>query len=181
MEAGQSACRLPCRRAPQLLFRAAPPDWQEGRYSADTSDGRNLPQSRARRRPYPSRHAGRPFHRDGTYAQGASAAWWHDPGIPDHARWPRGLSCCCPCRAPDAQPTSPRTRLSIIPRILSLERRFGRERLEAACDRALTHNTISYVSVKSILVTGLDKAAMDPATVTPTPRHDNIRGATYYQ
>lgn len=65
--------------------------------------------------------------------------------------------------------------------ILSLERRFGRERLEAACDRALTHNTVSYASVKSILVTGLDKAAMDPATVTPTPRHDNIRGAAYYQ
>ena len=65
--------------------------------------------------------------------------------------------------------------------VLSLERRFGKERLETACDRALTHNTVSYVSVKSILVTGLDKAAIDPATITPTPRHDNIRGAAYYQ
>lgn len=65
--------------------------------------------------------------------------------------------------------------------VLSLERRFGKERLETACDRALTHNTVSYVSVKSILVTGLDKAAMEPATVMPTPRHDNIRGAAYYQ
>lgn len=53
--------------------------------------------------------------------------------------------------------------------------------MEAACDRALTHNTVSYASVKSILVTGLDKAAIDPATITPTPRHDNIRGAAYYQ
>jgi hypothetical protein len=33
--------------------------------------------------------------------------------------------------------------------ILSLERRFGKERLEAACDRALTHNTVSQ-SVSSI-------------------------------
>ena len=65
--------------------------------------------------------------------------------------------------------------------VLSLERRFGKERLEAACDRALTHNTVSYVSVKSILVTGLDKATVEPATGTPAPRHDNIRGAAYYQ
>lgn len=65
--------------------------------------------------------------------------------------------------------------------VLSLERRFGRDRLEAACDRALTHNTVSYASVQSILVTGLDKAAADPEPILPTPRHDNIRGATYYQ
>ncbi len=29
--------------------------------------------------------------------------------------------------------------------VLSLERRFGRDRLEAACDRALTDNTVNYV------------------------------------
>ena len=51
--------------------------------------------------------------------------------------------------------------------VLSLERRFGRDRLEAACDRALTHNTVSYVSVQSILVTGLDKAAPNPANAAP--------------
>lgn len=65
--------------------------------------------------------------------------------------------------------------------MLSLERRFGRERLEAACDRALIHNTVSYASVQSILVTGLDKAAAAPDPILPTPRHDNIRGPAYYQ
>jgi len=65
--------------------------------------------------------------------------------------------------------------------VLSLERRFGRDRLEAACGRALTHNTVSYASVQSILVTGLDKAVADREPVLPTPRHDNIRGAAYYQ
>ena len=65
--------------------------------------------------------------------------------------------------------------------ILSLERRFGKDRLEAACDQALTHNTVSYASVKLILITGLDKAAIEPAPILPTPRHDNIRGAAYCQ
>ena len=65
--------------------------------------------------------------------------------------------------------------------VLSLERRFGRDRLEAACDRALIHNTVSYASVQSILVTGLDKAANALDPILPTPCHDNIRGPAYYQ
>ena len=65
--------------------------------------------------------------------------------------------------------------------VLSLKRRFGRDRLEAACLRGLTNNTISYTSLASILRTGLDQAPAPPAPLTPTPRHDNIRGATYYQ
>ena len=43
------------------------------------------------------------------------------------------------------------------------------------------HNTVSYASVQSILVTGLDKAAAEPDPILPTPRHDNIRGPAYYQ
>lgn len=65
--------------------------------------------------------------------------------------------------------------------VLGLERRFGRDRLEAACERALTHNTVRYASVQSILITGLDKASEPPAPMTPAPRHDNIRGPGYYQ
>jgi transposase len=65
--------------------------------------------------------------------------------------------------------------------VLSLEHRFGRDRLEAACDRALVHSTVSYASVQSILVTGLDKAAAEPDPILPTPRHDNIRGLACYQ
>jgi transposase len=65
--------------------------------------------------------------------------------------------------------------------VLSLERRFGRDRLEAACDRALTHGTVSFTSVKSILVTGLDKATEPTPPGPPTPEHQNIRGPGYYQ
>ncbi len=65
--------------------------------------------------------------------------------------------------------------------VLSFERRFGRDRLAAACNRALTCNTVSYASVQSILATGLDKAVAEPEPIQPTPRHDKIRGAAYYQ
>ena len=65
--------------------------------------------------------------------------------------------------------------------VLSLQRRFGCDRLDAACDRALNCNTVRYKSVHSILVTGLGKrpASMDPGP--PAPRHENIRGPGYCQ
>ena len=65
--------------------------------------------------------------------------------------------------------------------ILSLNRRYGPLRLEAACKRALSNNTVSYSSVRSILSSGLDKMADPPMPLKPTPAHDNIRGRTYYQ
>ncbi len=65
--------------------------------------------------------------------------------------------------------------------ILSLNRKYGPERLEAACDRALSNNTVNYSSVRSILSSGLDKMADPPAPPKPAPAHDNIRGRAYYQ
>ncbi len=64
--------------------------------------------------------------------------------------------------------------------VLSLQRRFGPDRLEAACERALHVDTISYKSVQSILAKGLDKAPPSRAPAGPTPHHENIRGAGYY-
>ncbi|SNY89891.1 Transposase [Cohaesibacter sp. ES.047] len=64
---------------------------------------------------------------------------------------------------------------------VSLQRRFGTDRLEAACQRALTCETVRYKSVQSILVSGLDKAPAHQEPAPPAPSHDNIRGATYYQ
>ena len=65
--------------------------------------------------------------------------------------------------------------------ILNLRRQFTPDRLEAACERALTTGTVSYGSVRSILVTGLDRAPDPPDPITATPAHDNIRGPGYYQ
>lgn len=68
--------------------------------------------------------------------------------------------------------------------ILRLERDFGRERLNAACARALALRAFSYRSVHSILERGLDRLEPD-ATATasgsaPKPQHENLRGHTYY-
>jgi transposase len=65
--------------------------------------------------------------------------------------------------------------------ILSLSPRYGRERLEAACERALTINAVSYSSVNAILKSGLDRSSPMAEPAKPAPTHKNIRGSAYYQ
>ena len=65
--------------------------------------------------------------------------------------------------------------------ILSLGRGYGPARLDAACDRALAIEAITYASVLSILKSGLDQASPVTEPNRPTPSHGNIRGAVYYQ
>lgn len=65
--------------------------------------------------------------------------------------------------------------------VLSLARRYGPERPEAACERALTINALSYSSVSTILKSGLDQAPPTAEPVKPAPPHNNIRGSSYYQ
>lgn len=65
--------------------------------------------------------------------------------------------------------------------ILHLAKRYGEERLEAACRRALPAGIHSYKGVKNILDAKLDQAEPEePATVVPTA-HENIRGQDYYR
>jgi len=65
--------------------------------------------------------------------------------------------------------------------IMSLARRYGDERVEAACERALAAGAISYTSVKSILAENLDRLPLPPAEAAPPPPdHDNLRGPGYY-
>jgi transposase len=64
--------------------------------------------------------------------------------------------------------------------LIRLGDRFGRDRLEAACTRALKYHACSYKSVKSILDNGLDRQPdCDAATALPL-LHENIRGADYF-
>ncbi|BCG97438.1 hypothetical protein MesoLj131a_63020 [Mesorhizobium sp. 131-2-1] len=65
--------------------------------------------------------------------------------------------------------------------ILSLSPRYGPTRLDAACERALTINAITYSSVNAILKAGLDLMGSQAEPAKPTPAHANIRGRTYYQ
>jgi transposase len=66
--------------------------------------------------------------------------------------------------------------------ILRLGKRYGPERLEAACGRALAIRSFSYRSVESILKNGLDRQPLPTATrPSPAPRsHDYVRGPAYY-
>jgi transposase len=65
--------------------------------------------------------------------------------------------------------------------ILGLVKRFGAERVEAACARALALGTRSYSSVAAILKNGQDRAATKGAAAdAPLLIHENIRGPDYY-
>ncbi len=66
--------------------------------------------------------------------------------------------------------------------ILRLGERYGVERLEAACTRALRLQACRYQSIASILQRGLDREA--PAQPQPHALptvHDHLRGAEYFQ
>ena len=68
--------------------------------------------------------------------------------------------------------------------LLSLEKRFGKERLDAACQRALALSAPTRSSVLSILEKGLDSQPLpesDTEAVAIPPVHENVRGAAYYQ
>ena len=66
--------------------------------------------------------------------------------------------------------------------LMRLAKRHGPERLNAACQRALTAGARSYKHVDSILKHGLDRLPLEAPTSVSAPRvHENIRGAEYYQ
>ena len=66
--------------------------------------------------------------------------------------------------------------------LLNLSRRYTRQRLEAACERALSIRSASYKRVASILQQGLDRLALEPEADPQgeLPLHTNVRGADYY-
>lgn len=66
--------------------------------------------------------------------------------------------------------------------ILRLGKSYGEKRLEAACNRALHINALSYRSIESILKNGLDQKILQKSNTKSKPvKHDNIRGAGYYK
>ena len=70
--------------------------------------------------------------------------------------------------------------------LLSLARRYGGDRLEAASARARTTGAVSYRSVKSILTSGFDQLPPEltdggAATLQLPAMHAHVRGADYYR
>ena len=65
--------------------------------------------------------------------------------------------------------------------LVRLGERYGAERLEAACGRALRFNACSFRSIKSILARGLDRQAEpEEPDQAVLPFHENVRGREYY-
>ena len=65
--------------------------------------------------------------------------------------------------------------------LMSLGRRYGPDRLDAACTRALAAGAVSYSSVKSILAENLDRVPLRPPEQLPAPpTHENLRGRSYW-
>ena len=66
--------------------------------------------------------------------------------------------------------------------LLSLEKKYTPQRLEAACERALALKAANYRSVKNILATGLDRQELPrkEEELFTIPDHGNVRGPHYY-
>jgi hypothetical protein len=68
-------------------------------------------------------------------------------------------------------------RLRAVQGILRLAERYGADRLEAACKRALRHASASYRTVKTILTRGLDREPLERCPAFPTPYLPHARFA----
>lgn len=67
--------------------------------------------------------------------------------------------------------------------LLNLARLYGKERLEAACNRAIHYHTLTRRSVAEILKSGLDKQPLPETTPSESKQsnhHENIRGPEYF-
>jgi transposase len=64
--------------------------------------------------------------------------------------------------------------------ILSFEKKAGKDRLIAACQRASSFGVYNYKVIGQIINNGLDRVENKPKQIT-MPLHDNIRGANYYK
>jgi len=66
--------------------------------------------------------------------------------------------------------------------VMRLARHYGKERLEAACTRAVALGALRYQSVASILKAGLDRQPLPDQRPSelPLPAHGNVRGSSYY-
>ena len=65
--------------------------------------------------------------------------------------------------------------------LLSLSKRYGEARLEAACTLALSLGTCKYTHIRDILANRRDLLQTGAAPAWTSPTHAHVRGANYYQ
>lgn len=64
--------------------------------------------------------------------------------------------------------------------VLSLGRKYGNDRLNLACVRAVAFGAYSYRAVKNILAQGLERIEEEACIPAGLPEHENVRGTEYY-
>ena len=64
--------------------------------------------------------------------------------------------------------------------VISLAKKYGNERTDRACKRALAFSNYSYRAVGNILKGNLDKLEDEPTLFKSLPEHTNVRGSKYY-
>ena len=65
--------------------------------------------------------------------------------------------------------------------LLSLSKRYGEARLEAACTLALSLGTCKYTHIRDILDNRRDLLQASATPEWTSPAHAHVRGANYYQ
>ena len=63
--------------------------------------------------------------------------------------------------------------------VLQCSKKYGDERLEATCTKAIALNSCTYTTITTILKNGQDKVIAS-AESTSTPQHENLRGSQAY-
>lgn len=64
--------------------------------------------------------------------------------------------------------------------ILDMGKKYGNNRLENACKRAVHYGSFNYMAIKNILEDNLDQQAIQTKIKLNIPTHSNIRGGEYY-
>jgi transposase len=65
--------------------------------------------------------------------------------------------------------------------LLRLSERYGEDRLEKACTKALIIRATRYQQVELILKNKLEEVPVNQSTTVQLPKHNNIRGSEYYK
>ncbi|HTQ43229.1 MAG TPA: IS21 family transposase [Polyangiaceae bacterium] len=83
-------------------------------------------------------------------------------------------------RALMSRRTHPETGYRACLGVIRLADRFSRDRVDAACARALSIGSPSFKTVQAILKNGLDRTPLFEAPPRTALDHDNIRGPSYF-
>ena len=92
-----------------------------------------------------------------------------------------GLACAATVRRMLERQRHPEHAYRACLGLLSLAKRHGEARLEAACTMALELGTCKYTHIREILVNRRDQLQASATPEWSSPAHAHVRGATYYQ